>query len=96
MMPLVRSDAGERGVDVEALAGACSGGAGTVRLHDRHALDRVALGAQIFVQKDAGWTLVVGGGFNIDELSGEVDGINRHVTPEYVMAREQLVREWNG
>ena len=50
----IRGDAGERGVDVEALAAARPRSAGAVRLFDWHALDGVALRGQIFVEKNAG------------------------------------------
>ena len=46
---------------------------------DRHPLDGVALRCQELVQKDAGKTLAVGDGFNIHELFGQLDGVDRHV-----------------
>ena len=42
------------------------------------ALDDVALGGEIGGKKLACGGLVIGGGFEVDELLGELDGIDRH------------------
>ncbi len=74
----VGGDAGERGVDVEAGAGAGGGVRGEVGLGDGLALDDVALGGEVGGEELACGGLVVGGGLEVDELLGELDGIDGH------------------
>ena len=51
----------------------------TRRGFDLHALDGITLVGQIFVQECSGQTLVIGGGFDIYELFGQLNGVDRHV-----------------
>ena len=74
----VGRDAGERGVDVEAGAGAGSGIPGGVGLGDGLALDVVAQAGEIAGKELACRGLVIGGGFEVDELLGQFNGIDRH------------------
>ena len=63
----VGRDAGECGVDVEALVFGVTGtGGGGVGLLDGHALDGVLLRGEELVQERAGQPLVVGGGLDFD------------------------------
>jgi hypothetical protein len=68
----VGGDAGERGVDVEALAGAGGGVLGEVGLGDGLALDDVTLGGEVGGEELAGRGLVVGGGLEVDKLLREL------------------------
>ena len=74
----VGRDAGQEGVDVEAITGASAGGAGGVGLRDGLAFDAPAERGEIGGEKLACGGLVVGGRFDVDELLGELDGIDWH------------------
>lgn len=97
-------DAGECGVDVEAVVGQVAGArsGGVIRLLDQGALYGILLGFEILMEKRASMAFVEGSRFDIDEAACEVYGVDGHGVriPERsgkaVTVRAACKRKWIG
>ena len=68
------------GVDIEARTAGSAGSLCRIGLRDRLALNGIALLRQEVRKKLACWRFMIGGRFDVDELTRKLDGIDCHAS----------------